>query len=89
MQEGITNSVRHGRPQDIWVDINRKENKLCISIKDNGTGCKELKKGFGLSHMEDKLGMLEGALYCDGTDGFLLEAVIPIRWGTEVKAADD
>lgn len=89
VQEGITNSVRHGRPQDIWVDINRKENKLCISIKDNGTGCKELKKGFGLSHMEDRLGMLEGALYCDGTDGFLLEAVIPIRWGTEVKATDD
>ena len=89
VQEGITNSIRHGKATEILVGINREDNMLCISIKDNGKGCSDLNKGFGLTHMEDRLSMLEGTLYCDGNDGFLLRAMIPIRWGTEVKPGDD
>lgn len=89
VQEGITNSIRHGRPKNIWISVSRDDNMLCISIKDDGEGCKELSKGFGLSHMEDRLRMLEGTLFCDGSDGFLLRAMIPIRWGTEVRTSDD
>ena len=85
VQEGITNSVRHGKPQDIWIMINKIDDVINIIIRDNGCGCPDLNKGFGLSHMEERLQMLDGKLYCDGNNGFLLRAEIPIRWGTEVN----
>lgn len=84
VQEGITNSVRHGKPQDIWVTISKADGKLNIIIRDNGAGCPDFEKGFGLSHMEERLEMLGGKILCDGNNGFLLQAEIPIRWGTEV-----
>ena len=89
VQEGITNSVRHGKPADIWILINKLEDQLNIIIRDNGAGCPELSKGFGLTHMEERLEMLDGKLFCDGNNGFLLRAEIPIRWGTEVNRTDD
>lgn len=83
VQECITNSIRHGKANKINIYIDREFNLLSILIKDNGTGCKKIKKGFGLHHMEERLDMLHGSLDYNGTDGFTVEAKIPIRWGTE------
>ncbi len=83
VQECITNSIRHGKADRINIHISREFNLLKILIKDNGTGCGEIKKGFGLHHMEERLDMLHGSLDYNGTDGFVVEAKIPIRWGTE------
>lgn len=58
---------------------------LKIYIKDNGIGCKTVQKGFGLHHMEERLDMLHGELTYSGEDGFMIDARIPIRWGTEEK----
>lgn len=81
VQESITNSIRHGKASYIWVSIQREGNVLKLHIKDNGIGCKNIKKGFGLHHMEERLNMLNGSLRYNGTDGFEVEAEIPIRWG--------
>lgn len=88
VQESVTNSIRHGKASRIQVEIDRKYNMLRVSIRDNGTGCKEVKKGFGLSHMEERLNMLHGTLTYCGDSGFEVEAKIPIRWGTEEKKHD-
>ncbi len=58
---------------------------LKIYIKDNGIGCKAIQKGVGLHHMEERLDMLHGELTYSGEDGFMIDARIPIRWGTEEK----
>jgi len=83
VQESITNAIRHGKADEIRIRIDREYNMLKIHIKDNGIGCKTIQKGFGLHHMEERLNMLHGSLAYDGKDGFLVEAQIPIRWGTE------
>lgn len=85
VQESITNAIRHGKADEIRIRIGREYNMLKIHIKDNGIGCKTIQKGFGLHHMEERLNMLHGSLTYDGRDGFLVEAQIPIRWGTEEK----
>ena len=85
VQECITNSIRHGKAGKIYIYISREFNLLKILIKDNGTGCAEINKGFGLHHMEERLDMLHGSLNYNGNDGFIVEAKIPIRWGTEEK----
>lgn len=83
IQESITNAIRHGKADKIWIRIDREYHTLKLHIKDNGIGCKTIKKGFGLHHMEERLDMLHGSLEYNGEDGFLVEARIPIRWGTE------
>lgn len=83
VQECITNSIRHGKASHIQIRIEREYNMLSIYIRDNGGGCKEIKKGFGLHHMKERLDMLKGTLEYSGDDGFVVNASIPIRWGAE------
>lgn len=84
VQEGITNAIRHGKANYIQIVITMKYQVLSVIIKDNGIGCSQVEKGFGLHHMEERLKMLHGSLSCNGEDGFRLEAKIPIRWGEEM-----
>ena len=84
VQESITNSIRHGKAKRIEIFIDREYNMLNLLIKDNGIGCSDIQKGFGLHHMEERLGMLGGSLQYSGEDGFTVKAQIPIRWGNEV-----
>jgi len=83
VQESITNAIRHGKADRIWISISMQYNVLSVRIKDNGVGCAQIEKGFGLHHMEERLNMLHGSLSCNGENGFALEAKIPIRWGEE------
>lgn len=83
VQESITNAIRHGKAGRIWVRIDRTFQMLELKIKDNGIGCSNIQKGFGLHHMEERLSMLHGTLSYHGDDGFSVDAKIPIRWGTE------
>ncbi len=84
VQEGITNAIRHGKATQVWVGLTGAWRKLTVAVRDNGTGCGEVKLGFGLKHMQERLRMLGGTLSIDGTDGFEIEAIIPLRWGDEL-----
>lgn len=88
VQECITNAIRHGQADKIWIQIDREYNMLKIHIKDNGKGCEDIKEGFGLHHMEERLTMLQGTLNYSGSGGFTVEARIPIRWGREDEHDD-
>ena len=83
VQESITNAVRHGKASKIWVTINREDYELHLRIQDNGEGCTDMKKGFGTKHMIERIQMLHGTVNFKGDNGFLVDAVIPIRWGEE------
>ncbi|MGC4020328.1 MAG: sensor histidine kinase [Muricomes sp.] len=83
IQEGITNAIRHGHADCIWVDAQKEDGILKLKIKDNGIGCKEMKKGFGTKHMKERVNMLGGTISFSGENGFLIDAQIPIRWGEE------
>ncbi len=86
IQESITNSISHGNASNINIEIKRSEdNMLTIVVKDNGRGSSNPEKGFGLTHMEERLNMLGGSLYIDGSDGFTVRARMPIRWGSSLK----
>ena len=81
VQEGITNAIRHGKASNIEINI-KKENKwLILSIQDDGVGCDEIKSGFGLIHIRERIQMLNGEVTYDGSHGFHIVGKIPIRWG--------
>jgi signal transduction histidine kinase len=53
IQESITNSIRHGKSTKIYVTLYMKKKDLILIITDNGVGCKDIKKGFGIQHMRE------------------------------------
>ena len=85
VQEAATNAIRHGHADRVEIGISKKDQWLTVQIKDNGQGCQNVKKGFGLKHMEERLRLLGGRLFWEGSDGFLIRAEIPIRWGEEYR----
>jgi len=87
VQEGLTNSVRHGRADRIEIRIARNGNMVTVHVRDNGTGCGELEEGFGLRHMRERLEMLGGTLAYgnleknaeDGYTGFFITVCLTVR----------
>lgn len=79
-QESITNAMRHGKATEIDISVKQHGGMLTIKISDNGIGCDNIKSGFGLYHMRERLEMLRGTLECDGSDGFTVTAHMPVRW---------
>lgn len=81
IQESITNAIRHGRADRVLIKMREDMGNICLFIKDNGIGCADMKPGFGTKHMQERVNMLNGKISFSGENGFIVEAVIPIRWG--------
>ena len=86
VQESITNAIRHGKATHIDVLMEHVDNDLRIRIADNGKGCDNIQSGFGLHHMQERIDMLKGTLSYSGKDGFVIEAVVPIRVEAEEES---
>ncbi|WP_416200660.1 MAG: HATPase-c domain-containing protein [Thermocaproicibacter melissae] len=81
VQESITNAIRHGKASEIWVKIQKTDTDILINVQDNGVGVDKLEKGFGLTHITERVEFLGGTVAFDGSSGFKVTAKIPIRWG--------
>ena len=87
IQECMTNAVRHGQADEIDIELTRQDCNMQIDIRDNGIGSDDLKEGFGLRHMQERLELLSGSLTYgnraddpeDGNRGFYLIATLPLR----------
>lgn len=77
IQEALTNSVRHGSPSNIIVHIIYKHECTEVVISDNGTGCNKIKKGIGLSGMEERLEIIGGSIEYKLEKGFTIHMYIP------------
>lgn len=84
VQESVTNAIRHGHATEIDAKLSVQDRCLTIVVQDNGIGCAKIEQGFGLRHMRERLRLLGGSLRVNGTDGFRIEASIPLRWGDEI-----
>lgn len=84
IQEGITNAIRHGKATEVCVSLSKEANYIKLVISDNGIGCANIKKGFGLRHMKERVELLNGNIRYYGNEGFTIIANIPIRWSDSV-----
>ncbi|HCC51642.1 MAG TPA: hypothetical protein DEQ30_05920 [Porphyromonadaceae bacterium] len=80
-KESITNTLRHSDAQKMDIVIKFSESMIKVFIIDNGNGCKSLKKGNGLSNIEEKVIQSGGQIYYSQNQniGFGITAEIPIR----------
>ena len=83
VQESLTNAIRHGKAKNIDVSIKKNYGSINLLICDDGIGCENIKAGFGLRHIRERVNMLKGQVNFSSEEGFKVEAMIPIRWGEE------
>ena len=71
IQEAVSNAIKHSGCSEIKIDLTDDENRLHISIADDGTGfnIEDSHTGMGLSTMSDRVKMLGGEIDISSTEG--------------------
>jgi signal transduction histidine kinase len=78
IQEGMTNSFRHGRATRIMIIFGYDAGEIHVVIRDNGHGAAEITDGIGFAGMRERLSALSGQLEARNVvNGFELLATIP------------
>ncbi|SDF45140.1 Predicted ATPase [Fontibacillus panacisegetis] len=79
LQEGLTNGIRHGHCSEFSFSIRDDGSSVQFRLADNGTGSSEMKMGFGLKMMRERVKQLKGTLNIDSepNKGCLLRISLP------------
>lgn len=77
IKEALTNAYKYSRATKIEFKIDITDNAVRVYIKDNGDGCPNLKEGFGLLGIRERIKNLGGTVSISGENGFIIVYVIP------------
>ena len=72
-----TNSIKYSSCDLITINIEVLKKFIKLEIRDNGQGCKNIKKGIGINSLEDKINSMEGKIIISGENGFSVIILIP------------
>jgi signal transduction histidine kinase len=76
--EGLTNAVKHAGASRIVLSAERRDEKLVVSVVDDGSGDVEPSRGSGLNGLTDRVAALGGSLRIDSRPGgTVLTAELP------------
>jgi signal transduction histidine kinase len=80
-QEALTNSLKHGRAEEVSVFVRVNFKELDVYVLDNGAGCPEFVKGHGIAGMEQRIKGLGGSFACGSSEekGFMVHARLPCQ----------
>jgi signal transduction histidine kinase len=78
-QEAMTNAVRHGHAKNIAVHLLYKRNAVELTISNDGQSAGTIRKGFGLSGIEERMGLIGGTVSFRGENGFIVHMSIPVN----------
>ncbi|NLK43534.1 MAG: sensor histidine kinase [Tissierellia bacterium] len=76
IKEALTNSIKHGKADEIRIDIRIGEGVKLI-VEDNGIGCNDLVKGNGLLGIESRVKDYKGKVSFSSDNGFRIEILLP------------
>ena len=81
IQECLTNIVRHAEANTVKISLNKQSDDWHLVIIDNGKGCdmQNLRKGFGLRGMEERVRSLGGKMSLNSKEnaGLMITVLIP------------
>jgi signal transduction histidine kinase len=81
LQESLTNAVRHGQASNILITLKEEATNVNLTIKDDGIGMSEIKFGFGLNGMKERLESLQGGMKIESkeNEGTVVTCFLPVR----------
>jgi signal transduction histidine kinase len=80
VEEAAHNSVIHGAPSQVWIELKVTPEHLKVSVRDDGRGMVGgvASPGLGIRGMRERAGLLGGALKIDSEFGKGTETVLEI-----------
>jgi PAS domain S-box-containing protein len=85
VQEGLTNVMRHAHASRVQVNLTASEEKIRISIEDNGVGMSRTRekhlKSLGIVGMKERISRIGGDFSCSSEigKGTRLDIEVPVR----------
>jgi signal transduction histidine kinase len=81
LQETMTNAVRHGKADQLSVTMQEENGLLRVILEDNGKGVGVIRKGFGLTGMQERIEKNGGTIqfHSQPGKGFRITVLIPWR----------
>jgi len=78
-QEALTNVAKHANATTVNVRLNYGDDRIRLTINDNGVGASESEGGFGLLGIRERVQLLNGSVRVttDAGKGFILEVEVP------------
>ncbi|MBK5922663.1 hypothetical protein CCR90_02495 [Rhodovulum sulfidophilum] len=94
LQEGVTNALRHGKPDRLRVEVQSQDlpgqaEILCLTVEDDGVGLPaRAVEGRGLTAMRDRVSALGGTLELGRRPGggTRLSAILPLTRNTSPQS---
>ncbi len=82
-QEVVTNAIRHGQAQNVWIELQEDRGRLDLVARDDGQGVAEVRPGDGLAGMRRRFEQLGGtfAVESGAGAGFAVRASLPAPGG--------
>lgn len=75
--EAITNAIKHGRCNRIWLDVGFDAGHITVTVENDGIVPDEIDFGFGLNRMKERIEELDGIfMHGIGKYGFFVKAEI-------------
>lgn len=83
LQEALTNVVKHAQASQVWVDLSMEDDRVTLTVQDNGLGLDEKKlgsNGIGLVGLRERITIAGGILTVSSTPrrGTILSAQFPL-----------
>lgn len=80
-QEILTNTMRHARARNLWLDFRVDGDEVELVARDDGRGASELQAGNGLTGMRERLEIFGGSLDVETRPGygFVVLARLPLE----------
>ncbi|WP_427338348.1 sensor histidine kinase [Caloranaerobacter sp. DY30410] len=78
VQESLTNAVRHGKASKVDIEIIFKGKSVNFCIKDNGIGADNIKEGYGLKGIRERVEHFNGKVKFESRGGFEVKGYLPI-----------
>ncbi len=81
--ECATNSIKHGKARQLDILIQEHKGAVSMTVSDDGQGAPEIKPGFGLTNMRERVEGIGGTFVTQSGagDGFTVSITIPAGGG--------
>ena len=78
-QEALTNVAKHANASRVDVLLDYEQNRIRLTIRDNGVGSNSSEGGFGLLGIRERVQILDGVVHVNTSlgEGFTLKVEIP------------
>jgi signal transduction histidine kinase len=79
VQEGLTNALRHARADNVFLGVETKDDRVVVTVKDDGRGAAALQLGHGLSGLRERIEGMGGRVEIEAAAGLglTLRALLP------------